>query len=143
MIVNKTLNIETKLQALEEISKIAQENDIVENYRLYLKGLMIRESQYTTAVGNGIAIPHCKEESVKKLAIIICRLKKSIKWESIDNQNIDFIIAIAVPRENENTKYLYIISRLARKLMDEEFVKELKCLESEDEITKKIESIIT
>lgn len=143
MIINKDLNIKNKLEALEQISNIAQDNGVVECSKLYLKGLLMRERQFTTAIGNGIAMPHCKGETVKKLAIIVCKLQKSISWEFIDEQLVDFIIAIAVPKENKDNKYLYVISKLARNLMNEEFVKEIKSLKNEADIVKKIESIIT
>ena len=142
MIVKKDLVGNSKIDILQKIANIAQDEGVVDNSRLYLKGLLERENKFSTGITNGIAIPHCRCEAAKEVSIIICTLKNKVNWESIDGQDVDFIIALAIPNKDLDNKYLQIISKLARNLMKEDFVKELKSLDDEEKIINKIKSTI-
>lgn len=142
MIVKKKLDGNSKIEVLQNIASIAKDEGIVIDSRIYLKGLIERENEFTTGIGNGVAIPHCRCETIKEIAIIICTLKNKVSWESIDGQDVDFVIALAIPCENVDEQYLQIISKLARNLIKKEFVKELKSLDNENEILDKIKSTI-
>lgn len=142
MIVKKKLDGNSKIEVLQNIASIAKDEGIVIDSRIYLRGLIERENEFTTGIGNGVAIPHCRCETIKEIAIIICTLKNKVSWESIDGQDVDFVIALAIPCENVDEQYLQIISKLARNLIKKEFVKELKSLDNENEILDKIKSTI-
>ncbi len=128
MIVNKNLKAKDQIDVLYKISDIAKEHNIVNCSRTYLKGLLEREKQFSTGIGNGIAIPHCRCDVVNEIEIIICALGEPIDWNSIDNEPVDLVIALAIPNKNINHEYLSIISKLARLLMDENYVNELNHL---------------
>ena len=142
MIVNKNLEAKNQIDALFKIANIAKENNIVKCSRTYLKGLLERENKFTTGIGNGIAMPHCRCESVNKIEIIICILDKAVNWNSIDNNPVDFIIALAIPKENLNHEYLNLISKLSRALIDKAYVDELKSSKNEIDIIRKIQYTI-
>lgn len=142
MIVNKNLKAKDQIDVLYKISDIAKEHNIVNCSRTYLKGLLEREKQFSTGIGNGIAMPHCRCNAVNEIEIIICTLEESVDWNSIDNKPVDFVIALAIPNKNINHEYLSIISKLARALMDESYINELKSFKGETDIIKKIKSTI-
>ncbi|KKY00889.1 hypothetical protein VN21_11660 [Paraclostridium benzoelyticum] len=142
MIVNKNLKAKDQIDVLYKIADIAKENKIVNCSRTYLKGLLEREKQFSTGIGNGIAIPHCRCDVVNEIEIIICALGEPIDWNSIDNEPVDLVIALAIPNKNINHEYLSIISKLARLLMDENYVNELKSFKDEKDIIRKIKSTI-
>ena len=142
MIVKKNLIGNSKIEVLQNIASIAKDEGVVIDSRLYLKGLIERENKFSTGIGNGIAMPHCRCEAIKEISIMICTLKNKVSWDSIDEQDVDFVIALAIPCENVDDKYLQIISKLARNLIKEKFVKELKSLDNENEILDKIKSTI-
>lgn len=143
MIVKKDLVFKDKLDALTNIAKLAEDEGFISNYRLFLKGLIERENTFSTGMGDAIAIPHCKCEDIQEVFIIICTLKNKIQWQSIDNQDVDFIITLGIPSNNIDNNYLSIMSKLAKNLMNKEFIKELKSLDSETEIINKIKSTIS
>lgn len=142
MIVNKNLKAKNQIDALFKIANIAKENNIVKCSRTYLKGLLERENKFTTGIGNGIAMPHCRCETVNEIEIIICILDKAVDWNSIDNNPVDFIIALAIPKENLNHEYLNLISKLSRSLIDKAYVYELKSFKDEIDIIRKIQHTI-
>ena len=131
-----------KEDVLNIISEIALENEIIKCKEQYLKGLVDRESEFTTGFGKGFAIPHCKSESVNRAAAIICKLENEVEWQSMDEKPVNFVLGLAIPESEAGTTHLKILSQLSRGLMDDEFTNELQRATSEIEIydilTKKL-----
>jgi multiphosphoryl transfer protein len=80
-----------------------------------------RESVYSTGLGHGFAIPHCKTDVVAANSIGILKLDQPIEWGSLDGNPVRMVILLALRESNQNGKHMKVFSRLARKLMDEEF----------------------
>ncbi|MGL5354707.1 MAG: PTS sugar transporter subunit IIA, partial [Clostridium sp.] len=112
---------ENKNEVLELLARLAFENDIVESEKAYFEGLLERESECTTGFGKGFAIPHCKSITVKKPAVIVCKLKNGVEWEAMDDKPVNFVLGLAIPESEAGTTHLKILSQLARLLMDDEF----------------------
>jgi multiphosphoryl transfer protein len=80
-----------------------------------------RESVYSTGLGHGFAIPHCKTDAVAANSIGILKLDQPIEWGSLDGCPVRMVILLALRESNQNGTHMKVFSRLARKLMDEEF----------------------
>jgi multiphosphoryl transfer protein len=80
-----------------------------------------RESVYSTGLGYGFAIPHCKTDAVAANSIGILKLAQPIEWGSLDGNPVRMVILLALRESNQNGTHMKVFSRLARKLMDEEF----------------------
>ena len=80
-----------------------------------------RESVYSTGLGHGFAIPHCKTDAVAANSIGILKLDQPIEWGSLDGNPVRMVILLALRESNQNGTHMKVFSRLARKLMDEEF----------------------
>ncbi len=80
-----------------------------------------RESVYSTGLGHGFAIPHCKTDAVAGNSIGILKLDQPIEWGSLDGNPVRMVILLALRESNPNGTHMKVFSRLARKLMDEEF----------------------
>uniref|UniRef100_UPI0028A0985B PTS fructose transporter subunit IIABC n=1 Tax=Bacillus luti TaxID=2026191 RepID=UPI0028A0985B len=94
------------------------------------EAILKRESQSTTGIGEGIAIPHAKTKAVKQPAICFGRSVSGINYESLDGQPAHLFFMIAAS-EGANNTHLETLSRLSTLLMDEGFRKQL--LEAKDE----------
>lgn len=123
-----------KQDVLKLIAKIAFENDVIESQDIYLEGLLKRELECTTGFGKGFAIPHCKSITVKRAAVIVCKLKNKIEWESMDDKPVNFVLGLAIPEAEAGTTHLKILSQVARLLMDDEFTNKLNNANTEQEI---------
>ncbi|MDN6030266.1 MAG: PTS fructose transporter subunit IIABC, partial [Lactococcus plantarum] len=84
-----------------------------------------RENESTTGIGMGIAIPHGKSAYVTKPTLAFARSTDGIDWQSLDGSDVQLIFMIAVPKNNKEDIHLKILQRLSRKLMDDDFRKEL------------------
>ncbi|WP_432722984.1 PTS sugar transporter subunit IIA [Staphylococcus equorum] len=135
-------NIETKEEILKYIANKAVQLEISNESEKVLEGLKKREEESSTGMENGIAIPHVASGHIFSAKLIIVQLNNGIEWPSLDNQNTDFIISILVPKNNEG-KHLKILSQLSRKLIDENYIKELKNAKSEVKISELIQGGIS
>ncbi len=92
-----------------------------------------REDVFTTALGNGFAIPHTKSDNIIHSSISIARLNKTVRWSEEDDSDVDFIIMLTLNKD-QGDQHMRIFSGLARKLIHESFRNTLKTMKSEDEI---------
>ena len=81
-----------------------------------LNSLIKREKIGSTAVGNGIAIPHITVNTLNNPKFIISVLSKGISFDSVDNTNVDIIFLLLLPESarKENLQILASVSRLLR-----------------------------
>jgi len=99
----------------------------IENKERYYAQIVHRESLENTGIGNGLAIPHARTESVTDFISIFGILENPIDYQSIDGKPVKYILLSLFPTIM-STKYLYLIGMMARifsnrskkKLFDEE-----------------------
>jgi fructose-specific PTS system IIA-like component len=87
--------------------------------------LWAREAVYSTALGFGFATPHCKTDAVTANSIGVLRFRQPINWGSVDSEPVCMIILIAMSEPQADNDHMQVFSRLARKLMNEDFRKQL------------------
>jgi multiphosphoryl transfer protein len=72
-------------------------------------------------LGYGFAIPHCKTDGISTSTLAICKLAQPVAWGSLDNLPVEFVILLAMRATGAGNEHLRVFSKLARKLMNEEF----------------------
>ncbi|PFB26380.1 PTS fructose transporter subunit IIC [Bacillus cereus] len=120
---NKEAVIDELVEKLDGANRLNSKSEFKE-------AILKRESQSTTGIGEGIAIPHAKTKAVKQPAICFGRSVSGINYESLDGQPAHLFFMIAAS-EGANNTHLETLSRLSTLLMDEGFRKQL--LEAKDE----------
>ena len=88
--------------------------------------LWTREDAYSTGLGHGIAIPHAMSEAIEHPTISICRLAQPVDWGALDGQPVDLVIMLTLNPRQGREQHLRIFSRLARRIMYEEFRQQLR-----------------
>lgn len=130
IIVGKSF--ENKNHLFCDVAKKALELGIIDNIEDFVNGLENREMEVSTCFEDGIAIPHCKDNSVKRAAIFIVKSKKDIVWD--DNKNrANFVIVLAVPNGN-NTTHIKLLSTVARKMVNKSFSDKVLALDNSTDI---------
>lgn len=76
-----------------------------------------RESQGSTAVGEGVAIPHAKVPRLKRLALLVGRSGKGIPFDAPDGLPCHLFFLILAPLEGAG-QYLLLLSQVARRAKD-------------------------
>ena len=80
-----------------------------------------RESVYSTGLGHGFAVPHCKTDAINSGSIGVLKLKEPVDWGSLDGHRVEIVILLAARESDAGNEHLRVFSRLARNLMDDEF----------------------
>ena len=111
----------------EAIDKLVSLHDAVGNLadrQEYKHEILLREEQGTTAIGEGIAVPHAKSDSVKVPGLSAITVKGGVDYEAPDGKPSDILFMIAAPMDGD--LHLEILSRLMVMLMEPEFCNALR-----------------
>ncbi|HMF66211.1 MAG TPA: PTS IIA-like nitrogen regulatory protein PtsN [Phyllobacterium sp.] len=118
------LKVNSKKQLLQIMSeKAAALTGLSE--REVFDTIVQRERLGSTGVGNGIAIPHGKINSVKRIAGVFAQLETPVDFEALDDQPVDIVFLLLAP-ENAGADHLKALSRIARMLRDPERIAKLR-----------------
>ena len=105
----------------------------------FKKAILEREAKGSTAIGNGIAVPHGKSASVKKAGLVAITCPDGVDYKALDGKPSNLLFMIAAPENGADT-HLEVLSKLMGMLMDGEFCKKLVGAESVDEFLELIDS---
>jgi fructose-specific PTS system IIA-like component len=84
--------------------------------------LWAREATYSTGLGHGFAIPHCKTNSVRSGSMCVLKLSQPVNWgTTVDDAPVSVVILLALREADANRRHMQVFSQLARRLMSEEF----------------------
>lgn len=136
------LNVCTKEEAIKLLIDKLYSEGVVSSQKEFFNTVMERESHSPTGLEKGLAIPHGKCESVNKAAFAVARLNNKISdWESIDENNeVDLIFLLAIPKAEEGSTHLKLLSELSVSLMNEEFYNSLRTAKDSKEFLMNLNS---
>jgi PTS system nitrogen regulatory IIA component len=118
------LKVNNKKQAIQEFAARAAEIS-GQNERDIFEVLQQREKLGSTAVGNGVAIPHGKLPKLKQLFGLFARFERPVDFEALDSQPVDLAFVLLAP-EGAGADHLKALARVARVLRDPEIAKKLR-----------------
>lgn len=132
---NIVLNVkrEEKFEAIKRAGRLLVQNGYVEEG--YIEGMINREKEITTYIGNGIAIPHGMNQYVKYIkesGIVIIQYPEGVDF---GDGNIAYLV-IGIAGKNDD--HMSLLSKIAISCQYEESVKKLVESKSKDEIIKLI-----
>ena len=114
----------SKKNVLDELSKLA-EKDIKIDSRILLESLTKREKLGSTAVGNGIAIPHANCPDIDKPKVFVALLSNSLDFNANDDQPVDIIFLLLAP-DNSGSEHLQALALVSRLLRNKELTTKLR-----------------
>lgn len=127
------LKATTKEAAIDEmIASLAAQNRL-NDPALFKEGIMAREAQTSTGLGDGIAMPHAKTVAVNEATVLFAKSTKGVEYEALDGQPTYLFFMIAAP-EGANDTHLQALASLSRLLINPEFVASLKEATTPDEV---------
>lgn len=114
---------ESKEEAIRELVDEFYVAGRAEDRERLEEAVWAREATYSTGLGYGFAIPHCKTDAVAADSIGIVKLRQPVAWDAIDGEPVRVVILLAMRESGAGAqkRHLQVFARLARKLMNEEF----------------------
>lgn len=109
----------SKTEAIDLLIDLQVKGGKIADREEYKKGILAREAMSSTAVGEGIAIPHAKSEAVKAPSLAAMTVPEGVDYQAMDGEPSNLLFMIAAP--NNGDVHLEVLSRLMTLLMDEDF----------------------
>lgn len=148
MRITDLLNIESillngspksKSEAIDMLVDLQVRGGKIDDREIYKKGILAREEISSTAVGEGIAIPHAKSEGVKAPSLSAMTVPGGVNYDAMDGEPSNLLFMIAAP--NDGDIHLDVLSHLMTILMDEDFRAQLLSAKSKEEFLKIIDNM--
>ena len=149
--MNKIINVNVmdlhleknnKDAVIEYMADLMNQDGRLTDKEEYIKAVKERETAFTTGIGFGIAIPHGKSDGVKVPTVSFGKCKEGLDWQSVDHEPVYMIFMIAVPKQVDSNQHLKILAALSRKLMHEEFRREIFEIEDKEKVCNMLENIL-
>lgn len=116
--------VSDKEQAIDKLVELQMAGGCIADQEAYRKAILAREEMSSTAIEQGIAVPHAKSDAVSAPSLAAMTLTQGVDYGAMDGQPSDLFFMIAAPLNGD--LHLEILSRLMVLLMDGEFVKALR-----------------
>lgn len=121
-LVEKTLKVVPKL-ASEDLSRLIHE----------------REKQTSTAIGEGLAFPHCRINSIDEILIVVAICREGINYDAPDKKPVKFIFMVIGP-ESKSNEYLSVLAHIAKSMFNSGLRKRLLACRSSAKILECLSS---
>ncbi|WP_157143836.1 fructose-specific PTS transporter subunit EIIC [Brachyspira pilosicoli] len=131
--INIDLKGQTKSEIIDEMVDILYNNGKLNDREEYKKEILKRESQSSTGMEEGIAIPHGKTDAVKIPTVAIGISKKGVDYESLDGKPSHLFFMIAAPA-NSNNSHIELLSKITTLLLEDDIREALINAKSKEEV---------
>lgn len=132
------LDISSKDDAINALIGLHAAAGNLKDKDAYKAAILAREEQGSTAIGDGIAVPHAKTSAVKAPALAAISVKNGVDYGAPDGKPSDLLFMIAATEDGD--VHLEILSRLMVMLMDPDFTAKLRAAKSVDEFLQTIDA---
>ncbi|NQP58174.1 PTS transporter subunit EIIA [Streptococcus suis] len=127
------LQATSKEAVIDEMITSLVDKGYVTDFDVFKTGIMNREAQTTTGLGDGIAMPHAKNAAVKEATVLFAKSNKGVDYASLDGRPTDLFFMIAAP-EGANDTHLAALAELSKYLMKPGFADKLRSVSSPEDV---------
>lgn len=133
------LKATSKEAAIDEMITKLVDTGVVTNFAIFKDGIMKREAQTSTGLGDSIAMPHSKNAAVKEATVLFAKSASGVDYEALDGQPTDLFFMIAAP-DGANDTHLAALAELSKYLLKEGFADQLRQAKTPDDIIATFDS---
>ena len=133
--VTNDLKASTKAEVIAEMAGLLVDAGAIEKKHKakIIETLMAREALGSTAIGQGIAIPHGKSEAAEKMVAALAVSRKGVDFDSLDGEPSYIFFLLVAPIDSAGP-HLKILAQISRLLKDKFFRDSLKNTKSGKEM---------
>ncbi|MBI4846398.1 MAG: PTS sugar transporter subunit IIA [Candidatus Omnitrophica bacterium] len=133
--ISADLKATTKEGIIRELIDLLANAQVIKEKEKLVKLLLEREALGSTGIGQGVAIPHGKSESVKQLVAAFGLSQKGVNFDSLDGEPV-YIFFLLVAPEDSAGPHLKALARISRLLKDKYFRDTLRAVKDEKIVLK-------
>lgn len=127
------LKATSKEAAIDEMITSLVEHGVVTDFDTFKQGIINREAQTSTGLGDGIAMPHSKNAAVKEATVLFAKSAAGVDYEALDGQPTYLFFMIAAP-DGANDTHLAALAELSKYLLKDGFADQLRQVTSANEV---------
>ena len=109
----ENLAAKDKEGALKEVSLFLEQREIIRDHDQLFQSLLEREKLGSTGIGDNMAIPHAKFESIEEIVTVFARSQEGIDFQSLDRKPVHFIFLLLAPPASTGL-HLKALAKIAR-----------------------------
>ena len=132
------VKVSDKGEAVDRLVSLMDAGGRLKDTAGYKEGILAREALGSTAIGEGIAIPHAKVEAVKEPGLAAMVVPEGVDYAAFDGSLANLLFMIAAPAEGADV-HLEALSRLSTLLMNPGFKEGLMGAADKDEFLRIID----
>jgi len=131
-----------KEKAIKELAECLKNSKEISDFNTFLSDVFVRESVQTTGIGNEVAIPHARTDTVNDFIIAFGRSKDGVDFDSPDAKPVKLIFLMGTPNKKNLSQYLKALGHLSRILNKEDFRNKLLSATSADEVINEFRQVV-
>ena len=117
------LNANAKDDVIDALARRLREHGYIASVDAFVDAVHEREKEGATGIGNHVAIPHGRSETVNKNGVAIAVLDREIEWESLDDTGAKVVVLFTVGASGDGAnEHLRLLSLFARKMAKQEVI---------------------
>ena len=129
------LNANAKDDVIDALARRLREHGYIASVDAFVDAVHEREKEGATGIGNHVAIPHGRSETVNKNGVAIAVLGREIEWESLDDTGAKVVVLFTVGASGDGAnEHLRLLSLFARKMAKQEVIDALLKAGTIDEV---------
>ena len=122
----------SKAEAINRLITLHEKSGNISDKEAYKEAILAREAEFSTAVGEGIAIPHAKTSAVIQAGLAAMTVPGGVDWDAPDGEKSDVMFMIAAP-EGANDEHLQMLAKLSQLLVHRDFTDKLRAAKTPEE----------
>jgi mannitol/fructose-specific phosphotransferase system IIA component (Ntr-type) len=108
----------TKAAVLEELIQPLVDGGMIKNQSILLETLSRRETLGSTAIGKGVAVPHCRTLAVSDVHVVVGLSKKGVDFQASDGKKVHLFFLIVAPPSDASHLYLPVLGKIVETVRD-------------------------
>lgn len=133
--VKVPLEAKDKTSVISELVDLLDSNGLLDDKKVVLEAVLMREQTRSTGIGSAIAIPHGKCMAVKELVMAIGIAETPIDFASVDGKPVKIVILLVSPAD-QTGPHIQALARISRLMLDEDFKQQLENAKSPEQLYK-------
>ncbi len=110
-----------KGEVIAEVARLLQGHPSVSDFQGFLDAVLARERAGTTGIGNGVAIPHARTDSVRGMVAAVGICRRGVGYEAVDGKPVRLVIVMGIPTSKVKA-YLRMLAHLSLLLKQPDFL---------------------
>jgi mannitol/fructose-specific phosphotransferase system IIA component (Ntr-type) len=109
----------SRKEVLDALCQKAVELGLVEDIGSFQSAIYAREGICSTAIGDGIAIPHARLSGISRFFVLTAIVDSAVNWDAPDQKPVNLVFLIGGP-QNDQLSYLHLLGKILRSVKDQD-----------------------